>query len=379
MEYGIVERPKKAQTTGTIDEAVTAHLEELGAKVSNGSKRPETHSASRQVLREFQAYCEGKGKKSLSKITRLDLLNHAGWVHQQSPTKSRRTANTKFIGDHCLHLTARPAGRQALIGVRDPLSAFNGLLSKCEMPTRSAIIFPMCGRYRLSRRKQLVDEYFGSASGEGDWNPRYNVAPTQSVPVIRQNPKEPVRDLSLVRWGLIPSWAKDPSVGAGMINARSETAATKPAFRDALKYVGGLIPANAFYEWSGMGKGKQPYCFEVNAEELFAFAGIWDRWSGPNGNTVETCSILTTTPNAVTTTVHDRMPVILDPDSYDQWLDLGMKDVGAASELLKPYDAADEVLSREHPDQSRGERRRGMRCARGTRRGSESTLLVVGL
>src|SRR6202158_4989819 len=93
----------------------------------------------------------------------------------------------------------------------------------------------MCGRYRLSRRKQIVEEYFDSVSGEEDWTPRSNIPPTQSVPVIRQNPKEPVRELSLVRWGLIPSWAKDPSVAATMINARSETARTKPAFPDALK------------------------------------------------------------------------------------------------------------------------------------------------
>jgi putative SOS response-associated peptidase YedK len=103
----------------------------------------------------------------------------------------------------------------------------------------------MCGRYRLSRRKQIVEEYFASVSGEEDWGPRYNIAPTQSVPVIRQNPKEPVRELSLVRWRLIPSWA----VAAQMINARSETAAMKPAFRDVLKSRRCLIPADGFYEW----------------------------------------------------------------------------------------------------------------------------------
>ncbi len=209
----------------------------------------------------------------------------------------------------------------------------------------------MCGRYRLSRRKQLVDEYFGSVSGEEeDWNPRYNVAPTQPVPVIRQHPKDPVRELSLMRWGLIPSWATDPSVAARMINARSETASAKPAFRDALKSRRCLIPADAFYEWQKTGKAKQPYCFEVNGGELFAFAGIWDRWRDASDNAVETCSILTTTPNAVTSAVHDRMPVILDPDSYDLWLNPGMKDVGAASELLKPYDAR---LMRCYPVSSR--------------------------
>lgn len=197
----------------------------------------------------------------------------------------------------------------------------------------------MCGRYRLSRRKQIVAEYFDSLPGEEDWSPHYNIAPTQSVPVIRQNPREPVRELSLVRWGLIPSWAKDSSVAATMINARSETASVKPAFRDSLKSRRCLIPADGFYEWQKTGKAKQPYCFEVNDGKLFAFAGIWDRWKDSNSNTLETCSILTTTPNAMTTTVHDRMPAILDPDSYDVWLDPGMRDVGTASELLKPYDA----------------------------------------
>ena len=132
----------------------------------------------------------------------------------------------------------------------------------------------MCGRYRLSRRKQVVEEYFDCASDEPDWNPRFNIAPTQPIPVIRQNPKEPVRELSLMRWGLIPSWAKDSSAAAQMINARSETAATKPAFRDAVKSRRCLIPADGFYEWMRTGKAKQPYCFEVNEGELFAFAGI---------------------------------------------------------------------------------------------------------
>jgi putative SOS response-associated peptidase YedK len=117
----------------------------------------------------------------------------------------------------------------------------------------------MCGRYRLSRRKQIVEEYFDSASGEEDWAPRYNIAPTRPVAVIRQNPKEPVRQLSLMRWGLIPFWAKDASGAASMINARSETASTKPAFRDALKSRRCLIPADGFYEWKRDGKNKQPY------------------------------------------------------------------------------------------------------------------------
>jgi putative SOS response-associated peptidase YedK len=198
---------------------------------------------------------------------------------------------------------------------------------------------PMCGRYRLSRRKQIVEAQFSSASGEEDWNPRYNIAPTQLVPVIRQNPNQPIRELTLLRWGLIPSWMKDSSGAATMINARSETAGTKPAFRDALKSRRCLIPADGFYEWQRVGKTKQPYCFEVGNAQMFAFAGIWDRWKDPNGNWVKTCSILTTTPNALTSAVHDRMPVILDPDSYDLWLDPGMHDASTVSDMLKPYDA----------------------------------------
>jgi putative SOS response-associated peptidase YedK len=197
----------------------------------------------------------------------------------------------------------------------------------------------MCGRYRLSRRKQIIEEHFDSVSDEEDWSPRYNIAPTQPVPIIRQNPKEPRRELSLMRWGLVPSWAKDMSGAAKMINARSETAATTPAFRDAMKSRRCLIPADGFYEWQRIGKAKQPYCFEIVDGTLFAFAGLWDRWKDPNGTWVKSCSILTTTPNAVTSGIHDRMPVILNPDGYDLWLDPGMGDVDAASDLLKPYDA----------------------------------------
>jgi putative SOS response-associated peptidase YedK len=151
----------------------------------------------------------------------------------------------------------------------------------------------------------MIEEYFSTVSGEDDWTPRYNIAPTQSVPVIRQNPKGPRREMSLVRWGLIPSWAKDQAVAAQMINARSETAATKPAFRDPLTSRRCLIPADGFYEWQRRGKAKQPSCFEVNEGELFAFAGLWDRWKDPSGQWLKSCSILTTTPNAVTSSVHE--------------------------------------------------------------------------
>jgi putative SOS response-associated peptidase YedK len=153
---------------------------------------------------------------------------------------------------------------------------------------------PMCGRYRLSRRKQFLDEHFDSVSGEEDWSPRYNIAPTQMVPILRQHSRAPIRKLSRVRWGLIPSWAKDSSGAASMVNARSETAIRKPAFRDALELRRCLIPADGFYEWKRTGNAEQPYCFEVNEGELFAFAGLWDRWNDAQDDEIETCSILTT-------------------------------------------------------------------------------------
>jgi putative SOS response-associated peptidase YedK len=167
----------------------------------------------------------------------------------------------------------------------------------------------MCGRYRLSRRKQIIEEHFNCEPWEEDWNPRYNIAPTQTVPVIRQRPKEPVRQISSMRWGLIPNWAKDPSGAARMMNARSETAVTKPTFRDPLRLRRCLIPADGFFEWARKGASKQPFCFEVNNGELFAFAGLWDGWKNGEGQWIKTCSILTTTPNAVTLATHDRMPV----------------------------------------------------------------------
>src|SRR5215467_13100574 len=157
----------------------------------------------------------------------------------------------------------------------------------------------MCGRYRLSRRKQILEEHFLAEFEDHDWVPRYNIAPTQSVPVIRRDSKRSVCEMSLMRWGLMPSWSKDARVGVGMINARAETASAKPSFRDALRSRRCLIPADGFYEWQTTGKTRQPYCFEVGNSELFAFAGIWDSWRDHAGKMLETCSILTTIPNAV--------------------------------------------------------------------------------
>jgi len=196
----------------------------------------------------------------------------------------------------------------------------------------------MCGRYRLSRRKQLIQEYFDTTD-EVDWEPRYNIAPSQNVPIIRQNRAKPERRFSLARWGLIPYWAMDQSIGYKLINARSETVTDKPAFREAFESRRCLIPADGFYDWKRVGTAKQPFHFGLQDDSLFAFAGLWDRWKDASGQAVESCSILTTSPSALLADVHDRMPVILNPDHYDLWLDPGFRRVDALKDMLNPFDA----------------------------------------
>ena len=205
----------------------------------------------------------------------------------------------------------------------------------------------MCGRYRLSRRKQIIEERFDAVPEADtldaeDWSPRYNIAPTQPVPVIRQKPNQPRRELSVMRWGLIPSWATDPAIAYRTINARSETVTTTASFRDAFRSQRCLIPADGFYEWQKTesqkdGKNKQPFCFEVADGELFAFAGLWDQWTDPQGKVVETCTILTTTPNTLLADFHDRMPVILRPDDYTRWLSPQVSDAASTLRMLVPY------------------------------------------
>ena len=196
----------------------------------------------------------------------------------------------------------------------------------------------MCGRYRVARKKEILAEVF-DISGEVDWSPRYNVAPGQDVGVIRQDPTQPTRTFSLMRWGLIPYWAKDAKAGYKMINARADTIAEKPAFRDPLRFRRCLIPADGFYEWARERKLKMPYCFAMKDDSVFAFAGIWDRWKDPQGRLLQTCSIITTSANPLVSNIHDRMPVILGPDSYDLWLDPGLQRIEPVVDLLKSYPA----------------------------------------
>jgi putative SOS response-associated peptidase YedK len=196
----------------------------------------------------------------------------------------------------------------------------------------------MCGRYRLARKKEILAEVFDVADDD-DKGPRYNIAPSQSVPVVRQDATRPVRSFSLIRWGLIPFWARDAKGAYKMINARAETIAEKPAFREPLLSRRCLIPADGFYEWSKYSKEKFPFCFTLADESVFAFAGIWDRWKNPDEEWIETCSIITTSANTLLSGIHDRMPVILKPESYDLWLDPGFKKTDDLLDLLKPFPA----------------------------------------
>jgi len=206
----------------------------------------------------------------------------------------------------------------------------------------------MCGRYALMSDPELLVELFALA-GLPRLKPRYNIAPTQQVPVVRapgtagegDAGDESRRRLDFLHWGLIPSWAKDPAIGARMINARSETAAEKPAFRSALRRRRCLVPADAFYEWQKRAGGKQPYCIRMRDGRPFAFAGLWERWV-PRGEKdeeiepIESFTILTTTPNALMKSIHDRMPVIIPREAYDRWLDEEIQDPAKLRDLLKP-------------------------------------------
>ena len=198
----------------------------------------------------------------------------------------------------------------------------------------------MCGRYRLTAKERWLSTYFNIDPDDLEWAARWNVAPTQEVPTIRQDRKEPKRTFKLMRWGLIPYWAKDGSFRASTINAVSETVAEKPAFREPLRRRRCLIPADGFYEWKQTGlRQKQPYHIGLTNEGLFAFAGLWDRWNAWDGRVIESCTILTTEANALLKPIHTRMPVILTPEDYDRWLNPGITDPKGVADLFRPFDA----------------------------------------
>jgi putative SOS response-associated peptidase YedK len=193
----------------------------------------------------------------------------------------------------------------------------------------------MCGRFTLRTPPKDLIEVF-QLLHTLEMMPRYNIAPTQPVAVVRQGAT--CREMSLLRWGLVPSWAKDTKIGASLINARADTIATKPSFRTAFKRRRCLIPADGFYEWKkGEGKTKQPFYIRLKKDYPFAFAGLWEHWEGPDNSAIDSCTIVTTDANETLRTLHDRMPVILREEDYDRWLDPKIQDPTELGELLKPY------------------------------------------
>ena len=193
----------------------------------------------------------------------------------------------------------------------------------------------MCGRYTLHHSPGEIAERFDVEVFPELAPPRFNIAPTQIVPVIRQ---EGGREMIGCKWGLVPSWAKDPAIGNKMINARAESLAEKPSFRNALAKRRCLIPADGFYEWLTVGKEKkiQPYYFRLRDGGLFVFAGLWEEWQDPDGELLHTCTIITVKPNKLVEQVHTRMPAMLTPDEEAVWLDPDNKAADVLPFLL-PY------------------------------------------
>lgn len=196
----------------------------------------------------------------------------------------------------------------------------------------------MCGRFTLTTPIETLVETFQLSSVPEDSAPRYNIAPTQSVAAVLTDEEEH-RHLAWLRWGLIPAWAKDPSIGNRMINARAETMAEKPAFRVALQRRRCLVLADGFYEWQRVEGGKQPIYIRMADGRPFAFAGLWERWRASDGSSLDSCTILTTGPNELVRPIHDRMPVILPPEAYDLWLDPTVRSAEPLLPLLRPYRA----------------------------------------
>jgi len=192
----------------------------------------------------------------------------------------------------------------------------------------------MCGRFALVTEKKILEMLY-QLEIRDDFIPRYNIAPSQNILALRLSPGHGKREFTDLKWGLVPFWAKDASIGSRMINARSETAAEKPSFRDAFKKRRLLIPASGFFEWKKEGGAKQPYYIYQKNGQPFSLAGLWERWE-KGEEPLESCTILTTGPNSLIASLHDRMPVIISPRDFEKWLD---PQTGSAEllHLLKSY------------------------------------------
>ena len=194
----------------------------------------------------------------------------------------------------------------------------------------------MCGRFTLTSSPQSLESRF-DLDETPELSPRFNIAPGQMIATVTASSTGSKNSLAMRRWGLIPSWAKDPKIGSRMINARAETVAEKPSFRSAFRKRRCLVPADGFYEWAAAGAGpKQPYHVARVDRAVLAFAGLWEHWAGADGDVIESCTLITTDANAAMKAIHARMPVILDPDDYGLWLDPAIDDVVRLGGLLRP-------------------------------------------
>ncbi len=213
----------------------------------------------------------------------------------------------------------------------------------------------MCGRFSLRVPPEDIAEHFG-LEVEPTWEPRYNLAPTQNVGIVRAGSGEK-RVFDLARWGLLPAGGPGPGHGPLLINARSETAHEKSPFRLSLEHRRCLVPADGFYEWRQRDRWRQPYRIGLRDSDLFSFAGLWDEWHANTGESLVSCTIITTTPNSLLASIHDRMPVLVSPTAYECWLD-GDNPVSKISHLLRPFPASamkihavsDRVNSIKHDD-----------------------------
>lgn len=194
----------------------------------------------------------------------------------------------------------------------------------------------MCGRFTRKENFQQLAKLLGLRTIP-QLPPRYNIAPSQLIACVRANPESQENECVQLKWGLVPSWAKDPSIGHKMINARAETVSEKPSFRKAFQQRRCLILADGFYEWKREGKEKHPYYIHFTDNRPFAFAGLWERWEASGGAPLESCAMITTGPNALMKPIHNRMPVILHPQDYALWLNLAVHEAQSLTAMLQPY------------------------------------------
>ena len=196
----------------------------------------------------------------------------------------------------------------------------------------------MCGRYTLKAIAEILADQFDFEE-LADAKPRYNIAPAQLVACVRFLPGSQKREGIMLRWGLIPSWATDPDIGMKLINARAETVDERPSFRKSFRQRRCLVLADGFYEWRKEKRAKQPYYIQMKDKRPFAFAGLWEYWINSDGGVVESCALITTEPNELMAPIHNRMPAIVDPDRYGEWLDPMQQQVAKLNALLGPYPA----------------------------------------